>query len=174
MNMYMGSTNVVMPESWKWEEQFRVTTLLTPDNVVAGSKRSFSGQPANDNKRKKREHNDKPTRLRVNKQVKTWIPSDIWRQILIHANPLTLFSAQCVNKELRALLQYEGTWRQCRKNYYDEDIPDPPAGLKELQYVDLLEGKGCMSCKNPSARRTYWAFLRRWCGACFKEKTIRV
>jgi hypothetical protein len=30
-----------------------------------------------------------------------------------------------------------------------------------------------MSCHAPSTRKTYWAFLRRWCKNCLQEKVVR-
>ncbi|EON65188.1 hypothetical protein W97_04425 [Coniosporium apollinis CBS 100218] len=69
-----------------------------------------------------------------------------WQVIFTHCDPSMLFALKSVKREFRKLPGYEGTWKKCRLNNYGEDIPPPPAGLKEYQYLDPLDGqKDCMS-----------------------------
>jgi hypothetical protein len=64
-------------------------------------------------------------------------------------------------------------WKHSRNYHYGSDLPEPPSELTEFQYADLRHDHACMSCKTPSTRKTYWAFLRRWCKTCLQSKTIR-
>lgn len=59
---------------------------------------------------------------------------------------------------------------------YGPDHPPPPPGLTEQQYADLLVGTGCQNrgCNDKKARKTYWAFQRRWCDSCLKKNVIMV
>jgi len=64
-------------------------------------------------------------------------------------------------------------WKHSRNYYYGNGMPDPPSCLSEFQFAHLRHGHGCMSCETPHSRKTYWAFLRRWCKTCLQSKTIK-
>ncbi|KAF2035509.1 hypothetical protein EK21DRAFT_47623, partial [Setomelanomma holmii] len=64
-------------------------------------------------------------------------------------------------------------WKHSRTYHYGSDLPEPPSELTEFQYADLRHDRACMSCKAPNTRKTYWAFLRRWCKTCLQSRTIK-
>lgn len=115
-----------------------------------------------------------PTRLRKGNDVKTSVPMDVWAVIFEYSEPKVLFQMRRVSRAFADLLSYESVWKKCRIHHYGSRLPPPPAGLKEHQYLDLLEGQGCMACDNKATRKTYWAYLARWCEKCFTNKTLKV
>lgn len=116
----------------------------------------------------------KPTRLRKNKAVAIGVDLDCWFTILRFSDPAQLLEmrhklASCY----RFLNNNPMLWKHARNYYYGNDMPDPPSELTEFQYAHLRHGHGCMSCKAPNTRKTYWAFLRRWCKTCLQSKTVK-
>lgn len=101
---------------------------------------------------------------------------DIWSRIFDFASPEFLLQARQTSRMLRLLLQKESQWRTARYSTYGFDHPDPPPGLDEMQYADLLTGSGCQTkrCKEKSVRKVYWGFQRRWCPTCLRTNTIKV
>ncbi|KAL9605102.1 MAG: hypothetical protein Q9219_000036 [cf. Caloplaca sp. 3 TL-2023] len=112
--------------------------------------------------------------LRQNKPVQTTLPIDVWAQILSHSNPAAVLRLSNVCRDLRALLSEVSVWKAIRHNNYGADHPDPPPGITERQYVDLIVGTGCQSkdCNNHRTNKTIWAFRRRWCPPCLRKKTV--
>lgn len=90
------------------------------------------------------------TCLRTSKPVATQIPLDVWRNIFAFCPLDFLIKARTVSKDFLLALGYESTWREARLINYGPECPDPPAGLTEFQYADLLTGMGCQTkwCKN--------------------------
>ena len=118
-----------------------------------------------------------PTRFRVSRPVKTFLPPEIWQNILEQSSPALLLRARVLNRNFYSSLttgKQLSLWIRARRTEYGSDHPGPPSGLNEIQYADLLEGQGCQSCSNRKTRKTYWAFLRRWCESCFHEKIVTV
>lgn len=138
-----------------------------------GSKRNVGGRPQGKAETKTNQQKG-PTRLRTNRPVVADIPLDVWGLVLPYCSLDFLFRARLINKDFERRLSYESTWRNTRIKNYGPDMPGPPGGLSEVQYANLLVGIGCMSCGDKKARKTYWAFLRRWCHNCLKEKVILV
>lgn len=101
---------------------------------------------------------------------------DIWSRIFDFSTPEFLLQARQTSRMLRLLLQKESQWRTARYSTYGFDHPDPPPGLDEMQYADLLTGSGCQTkgCKEKSVRKVYWGFQRRWCPTCLRTNTIKV
>jgi hypothetical protein len=64
-------------------------------------------------------------------------------------------------------------WKHSRNYHYGSALPEPPSELTEFQYADLRHDHGCMSCGTANTRKTYWAFLRRWCKTCLQSKTLK-
>ncbi|CAL8576970.1 hypothetical protein XPA_002830 [Xanthoria parietina] len=94
---------------------------------------------------------------------------DIWCHIL-EMSPLSqLFRMRDVFRHY--LLRWPTIWKTARRNTYGQDHPDPPPGISERQYADLLVGFGCQGkgCQDTRTRKVYWAFQRRWCVACMKK-----
>ena len=116
-------------------------------------------------------------RLRVSKPVNAFLPPEIWKLILEQSSPALLLRARALSRSFYNVLTYgseQSTWTAARKLTYGDHHPDPPAGVDEIQYADLLEGHGCQSCKNVKTRKTYWAFLRRWCESCLNDRVVPV
>ncbi|KAL8854251.1 MAG: hypothetical protein Q9221_000965 [Calogaya cf. arnoldii] len=94
---------------------------------------------------------------------------DIWCHILENSPLSQLFRMRDVFRHY--LLRWPNIWKTARRNTYGQDHPDPPPGINERQYADLLVGFGCQAkgCKDTRTRKVYWAFQRRWCVACMKK-----
>ncbi|KAL8939258.1 MAG: hypothetical protein Q9216_003460 [Gyalolechia sp. 2 TL-2023] len=112
--------------------------------------------------------------LRTSKPLKTAVPLDVWDQIIRYSTLSSAISISKVSRDLRDFLSKASLWRAVRHNVYGHDHPDPPPGMTERCYADLLVGNGCQSkgCHNNRAKQTCWAFQRRWCVSCLKKKTI--
>ncbi|KAK5147311.1 hypothetical protein LTR04_000863 [Oleoguttula sp. CCFEE 6159] len=141
---------------------------------LAGRKRRHGRPPAEEPKRQRARLAGRPTRLRKGTRVKVEIPMDIWREVFAVSHPKELFQARMLNRKFHEEFSYSNTWKRSRLNFYGTEMPPPPEGLKEWQYLDLVTGRGCMSagCRKET-RNPYWAFLRRWCEECFLEKIIK-
>ncbi|KAL9122388.1 MAG: hypothetical protein Q9187_001054 [Circinaria calcarea] len=101
-----------------------------------------------------------PTCLRTSKPVATRIPLDVWRSIFAFCPLDFLIKARTVSKDFLLALGYESTWREARMLNYGPEFPDPPAGLTEFQFADLLTGMGCQAkwCKNRSRKANVLGF----------------
>ena len=109
-----------------------------------------------------------PTRLRKDRPVRTGLPMDIWETILGFCTLEKLLKLRGLSGTFYSALKSESTWKQARIHQFGSEQPDPPDGLSEMQYADLLVGVGChgTGCSEKCTRRTYWAFRRRWCEKC--------
>jgi len=116
----------------------------------------------------------KPTRFRKGKILEKGVDLDIWWTILTFSDPGQLLEMrQKIPSCYRFLKSNPMLWVHSRNNHYGEDMPEPPSNLDEFQYAHLRHGHGCMACGAPSTRKTYWAFLRRWCKTCLQSKTVK-
>ena len=128
------------------------------------------------------------TILKKSKPVKTWIDMDAWQWIFEFCTPEFLLKARTVCSGFHRALQSSLIWQKARLNTYgykpneNPALPDVPAcppcppTLTEPQYADLLTGLGCQAkdCNNKKARKTYWAFQRRWCDTCLHQQVMEV
>lgn len=116
------------------------------------------------------------TILRKNRPVLASIPVDVWHNVFACCPLQFLLQARGACPEFRSALLYESFWKQTRLQQYGAEHADPPPGITEVQYADLLVGKGCQNkgCKDTKAKKTYWAFERRWCDPCLATKIIYV
>ncbi|KAH0537606.1 hypothetical protein FGG08_005598 [Glutinoglossum americanum] len=112
-------------------------------------------------------------KLRRNRQVATEVPLDVWHYILSFCPPRFLGKARLISKDFHRALEYDSAWKANRLNYYGADMPGPLANMKEDEYVNLLEGRGCMGCDNKKTRKCYWIFQKRWCLTCLEKNTIK-
>ena len=114
--------------------------------------------------------------LKRNRPVLTPISVNIWSIVLAYSPLDVLIKARGLSSSFRGILSYETLWKEARVHQFGLELPGPPAGLTEAQYADLLTGKGCQGrgCADKTARRTCWAFLRRWCHACLMKNTMLV
>lgn len=116
----------------------------------------------------------KPTRLRKGKTLSKGVDLDCWFIILSFSDPAQLLEMRTkIASCFRFLNNNPRLWEHSRKYYYGGDMPDPPSELTEFQYAHLRHGHGCMSCGASQTRKTYWAFLRRWCKSCFQSRTLK-
>lgn len=116
----------------------------------------------------------KPSRLRKFKPISKGVDLDCWFTILSFSDPAQLLEMrQKIVSCYRFLRHNPMLWKHSRDYYYGSDMPDPPNELTEFQYAHLRHGHGCMSCHAPNTRKTYWAFLRRWCKTCLQSKTVK-
>ncbi|CAI6338191.1 unnamed protein product [Periconia digitata] len=116
-----------------------------------------------------------PTKFRRGKSVSKPLDLDSWFTILSFSDPAQLLEMRAkIPSCYRFLRDNPMLWKHSRDYYYRGTLPDlPPHELTEFQYAHLRHGHGCMSCGTPSTRKTYWAFLRRWCKSCLQSKTIK-
>ncbi|KAI9767574.1 MAG: hypothetical protein M1840_005611 [Geoglossum simile] len=113
-------------------------------------------------------------KLRRGRKVVTEVPLDVWHHILSFCPPKFLGKARLISKDFHRALEYESAWKANRQNYYGVDMPGPLPGMREDQYVSLLEGRGCMGCGSSKTRKCYWIFQKRWCLTCLEKNTIKV
>ncbi len=116
------------------------------------------------------------TVLKKTKPVKIWIDMDAWQWIFEFCPVDFLLKARTVCSGFRQALQSPLIWQKARMNTLGPSHPPCPSVLTEMQYADLLTGLGCqgLGCGNKKARKTYWAFQRRWCDNCLHQKVVEV
>ena len=118
-----------------------------------------------------------PMRFQKNHPVKAAVNVDIWENILSFCPPDFLLKARTVSSTFRSVLKDDSPiWKISRVKHFGSDMPDPPSGLSEPQYADLLTGTGCQNrgCISKKTRKTYWAFQRRLCLDCFHQAFLPV
>ncbi|KAI9834853.1 MAG: hypothetical protein M1819_002761 [Sarea resinae] len=137
-----------------------------------GKKRKGGGgRPRNPTPKRSKQKG--PTKLRKGREVVAAVPMDVWQLVLSYCPPTFLGRAQRINRSFQDALSYESAWTMNRIQNYGEDMPGPLPGLKEWEYVNLIEGMGCMGCGNKKTRKCHWAFLTRLCKVCFAKDIIR-
>ena len=118
-----------------------------------------------------------PARFQKNRPIKARVNVDIWENILLHCSPDFLLKARTFSPTFRSVLKDDShIWKRARINHFGPDMPDPPAGLSEPQYADLLTRTGCHTrgCESKKTRKTYWVFQKRLCIDCFRKSIIQV
>ena len=118
-----------------------------------------------------------PMRFQKNHPVKAAVNVDIWENILSFCPPDFLLKARTVSSTFRSVLKDDSPiWKISRVKHFGSDMPDPPSGLSERQYADLLTGTGCQTrgCNSKKTRKTYWAFQKRLCMDCFRQAFLPV
>ncbi|KAJ8064047.1 hypothetical protein OCU04_007887 [Sclerotinia nivalis] len=128
-------------------------------------------------KKAKTNKGEKADKLELMKdKAKYNLPVPVWMRILEFCPPIFLRKARFVSKEWKSWVEnFSSIHVNCRKENFGYNLPEHIPGLSAKQYVDLLGGKGCMEpgCKNKDASRTHWAWKKRWCFSCWKEKIER-
>jgi hypothetical protein len=97
-------------------------------------------------------------------------------RILEFTPPQFMKKARQLSKEFKGWVDnFNSIYVNQRKENYGQDMPDPPRGITERQYNDLLGGKGCMEpgCPDFKATRAHWSWCQRWCWDCWKLKIER-
>jgi len=118
----------------------------------------------------------KPPRSRKIKLPSKGVDLDCWFTILSFSDPAQLLLMRSkISSCYRFLNSNPMLWKHSRTYHYGNDLPEPPSELTEFEYADLRHDHGCMfwDCKTPNTRKTYWAFLRRWCKPCLGRETIK-
>ena len=113
-----------------------------------------------------------PARFQKNHPVKAAVIVDVWENILSFCPPDFLLKARTVSSTFRSVLKDDSPiWKISRLSHFGPDMPNPPSGLSEPQYADLLTGTGCQTrgCSSKKTRKTYWAFQKRLCMRCFEQ-----
>ncbi|KAF2833965.1 hypothetical protein CC86DRAFT_365714 [Ophiobolus disseminans] len=114
----------------------------------------------------------KPPRTRKLKLPSRGVDLDCWFTILSFSDPAQLLVMRDKIPSCYYFLRDNPMlWKHSRNYHHGTDLPEPPSELTEYQYANLRHDHGCQSCKSPNTRKTYWAFLRRWCKACLQVKT---
>jgi len=123
---------------------------------------------------------NKATVLRCNRPVLASLPQDVWINIFIHSKPEALFKARAFASGFKDAISLDSVWRGSLLGEFGPSLPDPPQGLSYMQYANLLTRHGCQGCNEVKhagrgkARRTYWAFQRRYCETCLVDKITYV
>ncbi|KAF2200483.1 hypothetical protein GQ43DRAFT_357997, partial [Delitschia confertaspora ATCC 74209] len=123
----------------------------------------------------------RPLRLRTRKPFTGDVTLDCWFTIWSFSHPSELLRMrEKIPYCFRFLRDNPNLWNLSRWHHYGTDLPEIPSEptlpgfpLNEFQYAQLRHGLGCQSCKAHDTRKTYWAFLRRWCKSCFESKIIK-
>ena len=153
------------------------TTLASPSEAPPfGPVRNQGGRPRGRKPRVLKTPKG-PTRFQKNHPVKATLNIDVWENILLFCSPDFLLKARTISTTFRSILKNDSLiWKRARVNHFGPDMPDPPSGLSEQQYADLLTGNGCqtLGCESSKARKTYWAVQRRLCLECFHKAFLPV
>ncbi|APA13972.1 predicted protein [Sclerotinia sclerotiorum 1980 UF-70] len=146
-------------------------------NTNSKKRRAQTGDRKATAKKAKTSKGEKADKLELMKdKAKYNLPGTIWMRILEFCPPIFLRKARFVSKEWKSWVEdFSSIHVNCRKENFGFNLPEHIPGLSAKQYVDLLGGKGCMEpgCKNKDASRTHWAWKKRWCLSCWKEKIER-
>lgn len=118
-----------------------------------------------------------PTRFQKNHPIKSSINIDVWENILIYCPLEFLLKARSISTTFKSVLKEDSfIWKRARLNQFGPAMPDPPLGLSEAHYADLVTGTGCQTrgCTSKKTRKTYWALGKRMCVGCFQTSFIPV
>ena len=157
----------------------------TPANASSSNSTSRSSTPARTERRKGgRPRADKQfprqkqlrvrTKLRTNRPVQNKIPCEIWQSILEYCPSEFLLKAVTIDYFNEILRRNENSWKVARLRQFGHDMPDPPPGISEPEYAEILTGSGCQGCHDKLTRRAYWGFQKRWCDSCLVENVAPV
>jgi hypothetical protein len=130
-----------------------------------------------DEKAPKYKFTNKRTPFSIHRPLKSspQVHKDVWTNILCFSPPRFLLQARTVNSGFYDILSAQSIWRESRQRHLPQH-PDCPETLTEMQYTDLLVGKGCQSstCPRQNTTSTNWALLVRFCPDCLTAKTARI
>ena len=149
-----------------------------PQNSSVGPARNKGGRPRLECRKPRARKTPKgQTRLQKNHPIKATVNVDVWENILVFCPPEFLLKARTISKTFRSILKDDSLiWKRARLNYFGPDLPEPPLGLSEPQYADLITGSGCQTqgCTSSKTRKTYWAVQKRLCAECFQKSFLPV
>ena len=100
----------------------------------------------------------------------------LWMRILEFTPPSFLFKARYISRQFRDIVNsFDSLFRNCVFENHGADMPLAPPGVTPRQYLNLLQGKGCLEhgCNDDKTSKTSWSWMRRWCASCWKGKLER-
>ncbi|KAG6876418.1 hypothetical protein C0993_003265, partial [Termitomyces sp. T159_Od127] len=100
------------------------------------------------------------------------MPLEILHEIFMYLTPGELLSLSRMCKALRCILMTksaENIWKQARLNL-DDELPDCPDDLNEVQFANLIFTPLCDGCKKAKGRYYMWSIRRSYCLACLTGK----
>ena len=153
-----------------------ITSASSPHNPSDGPPRNKGGRPRGRRPRPPKTPKG-PTRFQKNHPVKAKVNIDVWENILVFCPPDFLLKARSISSTFRSVLRDDSPiWKIARLNTFGPDMPEPPLGLLEPHYADLLTGTGCQTrgCTSTKTRKTYWALQKRLCIECFHKSFLPV
>ena len=154
------------------------TPASLPQNSSVGPARNKGGRPRLECRKPRARKTPKgQTRLQKNHPIKATVNVDVWENILVFCPPEFLLKARSISRTFRSMLKDDSLiWERARVKYFGPDLPEPPLGLSEPQYADLLTGSGCQTpgCTSSKTRKTYWAIQKRLCVECFQKTFVPV
>ena len=154
------------------------TPASLPQNSSVGPARNKGGRPRVECRKPRARKTPKgQTRLQKNHPIKATVNVDVWENILVFCPPEFLLKARSISRTFRSILKDDSLiWGRARVKYFGPDLPEPPPGLSEPQYADLLTGSGCQTpgCTSSKTRKTYWAIQKRLCVECFQKSFVPV
>ena len=154
------------------------TSASLPQSSSVGPARNKGGRPRLEfRKPRARKTPIGQTRLQKNHPIKAIINIDVWENILVFCPPEFLLKARTISRTFRSVLKDDSLiWKRARVNHFGPDLPEPPLGLSEPQYADLLTGSGCQTqgCTSSKTRKAYWAIQKRLCLECFQKSFLPV
>ena len=154
------------------------TPASLPQNSSVGPARNKGGRPRLERRKPRARKTPKgQTRLQKNHPIKATVNVDVWENILVFCPPEFLLKARNISRTFGSILKDDSLiWKRARIKYFGPDLPEPPLGLSEPQYMDLLTGSGCQTpgCTSSKTRKTYWAIQKRLCVDCFQKSFLPV
>ena len=147
---------------------------VSRSSTPAEANRRKGGRPRSDKQFPRQKELRVRTKLRTNRPVKNDVPFEIWESILGKCPLEFLLKAVNIPHFSHILLRNENTWKAARVHQFGHDMPDPPPGISEYKYANLLVGSGCHGCGDKLTRKVYWGFVRRWCDSCLKKNVLQV
>ncbi|KAJ7596354.1 hypothetical protein C8J56DRAFT_917247 [Mycena floridula] len=95
------------------------------------------------------------------------MPLDVLLEIFSHLLPYDLLRMSRLNKDLRRVLISRSSitvWKSARSN--DNECPNPPDGMSEPAWANLLFDAHCHFCLANGARNVEWVLQMRICKKC--------
>ena len=172
-----SSTNVVLANSISQNlspAEEALSSSTSRSSTPEQTQRNKGGRPRTEKQFPRQKQLRIRTKLRTNRPVVNRIPCEVWQNIFEFCPPDFLLKAEEIEYFDEILQENESTWRVARLREFGFDMPEPPPGISEQEYADLLSGSGCQNCIEMLTRRTYWGFQKRWCDACLARHVAPV
>ncbi|POY76446.1 hypothetical protein BMF94_0647 [Rhodotorula taiwanensis] len=104
----------------------------------------------------------------------TLVPTEVLLEIFSYLGPGDLLSLSKVSKSYRSIVtgdKSQSLWRRARAKYKLPDVSG--GGFTELQYAEMMFGKGCTNCDRKSGTMDF--YLRsKLCSECRKASLVKL